>query len=193
MAERKLETKDPQKGSERFANSSTNVTENGEDCQCEVDRLTVVTISQPDLVLLPDGTTNVIRNAWFVAYFRNNGCCDCCEFRQYVRGYVEHNGVVLAPPVPGFDFLDWSEDEDDDGGHYGHRDEPAEPNNRYLPNQDTGCIYIGNDQPGLYGMSSGDDYFIYYEFVDVIIDMCNGDAVVAGPETWDMITWGTVP
>lgn len=97
------------------------------------------------------------------------------------------------PPVPGFNFLGWNEDEDESGGHYGHRDEPAEPNNRYVPDQDTGCIYVGSDEPGLYGLSSGDDYFIYYEFIDVIIDTCNDDEVVAGPETWDMIAQGTVP
>jgi hypothetical protein len=167
---------------------------NGEDdCHCEVDRLTVATTNQPEVVVNPNtGLTNVLRNAWFIAYFRNDGCCDCCEFRQYVRGYLELNGVAIAPPVPGFNLFLWNEDQDSAGMNYGHRTQPAEDGNRYVPDQANGCIYVGRDAPGIYGLSSGDDYFIYYEFVDVIIDTCNDDEVVAGPERWDMIAAGTV-
>lgn len=164
------------------------------DCFCEVDRFTVATISQPDVVLDPTtGLTDVIRDAWFIAYFRHNGCCNCCEFRQYVRGYFEVNGVAIAPPVPNFNFLFWNEDQDDAGGMYGHRSQAGDPGDRYVPDQRNGCIYLGRDAPGLYGLSSGDNYFVYCEFADVIIDTCNDDDVVAGPEFWDMIATGIVP
>ena len=202
---RKRKTQDPEEtkvplsddAPPRVEEGNNNDRENGDnsdDCRCEVDRLTVSTISQPAAVVDPGtGLTNVIRNAWFVAYFRNNGCCNCCEFRQYIRGYAEVDGVAMSPPVPGFNFLGWNEDQDVDGMHYGHRDERAEDGDRYVPDQDRGCIYVGRDAPGVYGLASGDDYFIYFEFVDVIIDTCNDDEVVAGPETWDMIAAGTVP
>src|SRR5258708_5586940 len=81
-------------------------------CACEVDRLSVAT-SQPNVVVNPvTGLTDVIRNAWFVAYFKHNACCNCCEFRQYVRGFFELIGTVVPGPVPGFNFRFWQADQD---------------------------------------------------------------------------------
>lgn len=168
--------------------------EDNDDCQCEVERFTVATISQPDVVFHSNtGFTDVIRNVWFVAYFRQNGCCHCCQFRQYVRGYAELNGVPLLPPVPNLNILTWEEDQDAAGGMYGHRTQPGEPGDRYVPRQSDGCIYLGMDAPGFYNLRPGDDYFIYFEFADFIIDTCNDNEVVAGPEFWDMIASGVVP
>ncbi len=162
-------------------------------CACEADRLSVAT-SQPNVVVDPvTGLTDVIRNAWFVAYFKHNACCDCCEFRQYVRGFFELNGTVVPGPFPGFNFRFWQEDQDAAGEMYGHRDRPGEDGDRYVPDQADGCIYLGRDTPGFYGLSSGDDYSILLEFADVIIDTCNNDDVVAGPKLWDLIAAGTVP
>lgn len=123
------------------------------------------------MVLDPNtGLTDVIRNAWFVAYFRHNGCCDCCEFRQYVRGFFEVDGVILPPLFPVFNFFTWEEDTDAAGGMYGHRSRPGEDGDRYVPDQADGRIYVGRDTPGLYFLSPGQDYAIYLEFADVIID-----------------------
>ena len=172
---------------------NSGVEDNGE-CAGEVDRFSVATISQPNVVVDPvTGLTDVIRNAWFVAYFKHNACCDCCEFRQYVRGFFELNGTVVPGPFPGFNFRFWQEDQDAAGGMYGHRDRPGEDGDRYVPDQADGCIYLGRDTPGFYGLSSGDDYSILLEFADVIIDTCNNDDVVAGPKLWDLIAAGTVP
>ena len=97
---------------------NSGVEDNGE-CECEVDRFSVATISQPNIVVDPvTGLTDVIRNAWFVAYFKHNACCDCCEFRQYVRGFFELNGTVVPGPFPGFNFRFWQEDQDASGGMY---------------------------------------------------------------------------
>src|SRR6266851_3316064 len=103
---------------------------------CEVDRFTVSTISQPNVVVdQSTGLTDVIRNAWFVAYFRDNGCCGCCEFRQYVRGFAELNGTAVPGPFPGFNFLLWQEDQDTAGEMYGHRNQPGDDGDRYVPGQ----------------------------------------------------------
>jgi hypothetical protein len=164
-----------------------------DDCHCEVDRFRVVTVNQPNVVTDAAGRTDVYGHARFVALFNDNGCCRCCEFRQYIRGYAELNGVSVAPPVPNFNILGWNEDQDAAGGKYGHRNRPAERGNRYVPNQANGCTYLGSDYPGFYGLNPGDDYLIYFEFSDFIIDTCNGDAVVSGPETWDFVAAGKAP
>jgi hypothetical protein len=185
-----------QSDANRHQEAQISTEENGdvdEDCRCEVDRLTVSTISQPDVVVNPTtGTTDILRNAWFVAYFRHNGCCDCCQFRQYIRGFAELNGVSVSPPVPGFNFSFWKEDQDSNNRNFGHREQPAEVFNRYVPDQGDGCIYLGQDAPGFYGLHPGDKYFVYFEFADFVIDTCNDDAVAAGPEFWDLIDAGTV-
>jgi hypothetical protein len=156
-----------------------------EDCACEVEEFTVTTGPVQVRVDPASGLTDVFKEAWFHAKFRQNGCPNCCEFRQYVRGMVLLNGVVAVSAVAGLNPVTWHEDVDYGGMHYGHRSEPPESVNRYLPNQATGSVYTGYDAPGLYKLRPGDHYDLLVEFADFILDTCHEQGVVAGPERWD--------
>ena len=88
-------------------------------------------------------------------------------------------------------FIPGQEDTESNGQHYGHRNEHGDAFDRYFPNRGDGCIYLGRDAPGIYNLSPGDTYNIDVHFVDVIIDVCNRDAIAAGPEFWDCVASGT--
>lgn len=107
------------------------------------------------------------------------GDCSCCEFRQYIRGYMKRrfpggpwgtdivelaNGKTLDPEI-------WYEDGDPEP--FGHRDGTNTDNDKYTPKpRATGCKYEGSDEPGMY-LLPGQDYEMKLEFRWEIIETCD--------------------
>jgi len=109
----------------------------------------------------------------------NNDCeCECCVYRQFVRGVVRD---AAGDPIP-FLFpdgpLDPAEYREDgvlsergpgEHGFYGHRDAPARPADEYRPEMEDGCEYHGFDAP-MCGATST----LHLEFLGLIVDTCQG-------------------
>ena len=121
-----------------------------------------------------------------------NTPCECCEYRQYVRGgffvsarpqdpirRIPHalpggnmQAAVfmedgLPAPPPGINVF------------YGHRNEGnTDPSDQYLPNRANGCRYRGNDFPGLSNVVPPAQGGFALVFRGVIVDTCNGNKEV---------------
>ena len=161
--------------------------------RCEVDGFHVSPISTVDRVVDPvTGAVRITKACYFAAFFRRNGFCDCCAFRQYVyASTLTVNGVpIRAIGRVLLDGIGVYEDVDASGSAYGHREAAGEDGDRYVPDQADGCIYVGRDFPGI-RRPPGVTYDINFHFLDVIIDTCNGNKIVAGPLFWDMVASGT--
>jgi hypothetical protein len=153
--------------------------------------------------ILPNGTPFRIRNKRageefdIIANFSDTcPCeCDCCEYRQFVRGRIKHkvsggkweNGTLQLPDGP-LDPNIWREDGQPNGygpgrhAYYGHRRSFGQsPNSRY---ENNGCSFKGHDFPGFVGVP-GDEYDIDLQFKGQIIDICNGEAVKE-EKTWSV-------
>ncbi|MCG3125628.1 MAG: hypothetical protein CHACPFDD_00453 [Phycisphaerae bacterium] len=144
----------------------------------------------------------------------NKKFCECCEYRQYVKGKFERNGAKLTHPLCDYDgdgtvdSLDENNfkedgvmwDQDSDGtlkcGQYGHRT-PAAGNDTLgandvysKANRASGCQYDGFDKPGQAGLKTGDTYNTDLSFEGKIIDVCCGDKVL-DTKTWTVKCNGT--
>jgi hypothetical protein len=113
--------------------------------------------------------------------------CKCCEYRQYVRGYVKYRDQIQRHMLPSGELsaTDFKEDgitSPPPGPHFGHRDEPEAADDRYLPARADGCEYRGSDFPGLTG-APGERFEIKLEFKGEIIDVCDNNKVVQSA-TW---------
>ncbi|TWT44101.1 hypothetical protein RAS1_05080 [Phycisphaerae bacterium RAS1] len=148
---------------------------------------------------LPSGNRRVGESFNMNADFQNN--CDCCEYRQYVRGSFTYNGNNLPHTLCVGETLhavNWQEDGVQDGAtcrRYGHRDTTVigdlGANDVYdMPNRATGCRYRGFDFPGLSEVPAGDTYDVNLEFRGEIIDTCNANRVVR-TNTWTVRCMGT--
>jgi hypothetical protein len=128
--------------------------------------------------------------------------CNCGEYRQYVRGYFYH------PTFPGFPprmqdhelaygrLLDVNELREDGPHPYGHRYEdaartvlrPNEPNDAFLDDHGAddprnGCLYLGDDAPGVFPSALDEEVDIYLEFYATPWDACN-DHQVGSWQSW---------
>lgn len=132
-------------------------------------------------------------------------CCECCEYRQFVRGEFKANGVVVAhrlatgllsktvfaedglPAPTGLAGYGAAQP-----AFYGHRADPGFANDVYCdPNRATGCTYIGKDAPGISG-GLGTRLEAHLEFRGVIIDTCNRNREIDRKE-WKVDLDHTVP
>jgi RHS repeat-associated protein len=123
----------------------------------------------------------------FVVEAEFGECCECCRYKQEIRGYFRaaatrdgewvndrHDlaGVQMDP-------VTWHEDATRRGMVYGDRDFPSWNRggmDEYGPTRATGCFYRGADQPSL----SFDPPIPYkaefhLEFMGSIIDTCTGE------------------
>lgn len=135
-----------------------------------------------------DGTKNVHETFEMDATFKR--FCQCCEYRQYVKGQFKLNGVAVAHVLEPGVLLNLNNFNEDGFGnvvpvgnnqHYGHRGEANNPvGDRYAnpPKRDKGCSYDGWDSPGWYNLDPGDTYVIALDFRGDIIDVCNINSVV---------------
>jgi hypothetical protein len=125
--------------------------------------------------------------------------CQCGEYRQYVRGSHEVNGVRVdhrlpnptgGPPIPmlprpgpgdpGDNFLEDGLINPPPGAnvHYGHRHEGvADLGDRYLPDRKSGCAYRGTDRPHVRG-PSGQPAILDLDFRATVIDTSAEDEVL---------------
>jgi len=123
--------------------------------------------------------------------------CGCAEYRQFVRGNHELNGVRRASPLPdpngganrpmlprpttGAPDENFLEDGDPLAPTvklYGHRKLPPDTIGRYEPDQKAGCHYRMVDRPwqdGTPGQTAGFDL----DFKGAVIDVCSGNEVIA--------------
>jgi len=105
--------------------------------------------------------------------------CNCCEYRQYVRGYVSVNEKRIGHPLPDGPLV---EDEfREDGLEIG----PQWPRVGHRAQQlqlgaygDDGSTYEYTDFPNVGGLWPGDAYEINLEYEGRIIDVCNQKIVI---------------
>lgn len=108
--------------------------------------------------------------------------CECCEFRQFVRGWFrDAAGNTIPDPFPdgALDPTDYHIDEFGPGrdGCYGHR-ETSSPGDAYTnPGPNEGCRYEGRDTPRVRASGSA-----HLEFIGLIVDVCHGPIVEV--RTW---------
>lgn len=118
--------------------------------------------------------------------------CECCEYRQYVRGWFFINGNYWPNTLYGGNTLSPSvfyEDGCADGAYaYGHRDAAHECGGGHY----SGCSYSASDQPGVQNLSSGDTYEYYLDFYGVIINNCVSPPVQLAYRSWSIECSGTV-
>jgi len=121
--------------------------------------------------------------------------CNCGEYRQYISGFFRHPdygggparlqehriayGRLLDPSDP-------REDGDKKGNPYGHRYEDAartslrpnnDPNDRFLHDRETGCQYLGHDDPGLENSPQDHEIHVHLKFHAGPFDACNNEKV----------------
>ncbi|HEX8742792.1 MAG TPA: IPT/TIG domain-containing protein [Thermoleophilaceae bacterium] len=138
--------------------------------------------------------------------------CNCCEFRQFIRGSHIVNGTRInhllpdpagGPPRPMLprppagsandNFLEDGLSPPQAGMNvfYGHRSETitTDATDQYLPDRPNGCQYRGNDSPFVSG-PIGATFTLDLDFRGQIIDTCNGNAVKETRE-WTVTCNGT--
>jgi len=138
--------------------------------------LTMLEIRGPmtpmDISVAGPGLANIFSR--FDVEARFSPRCNCGEFqyRQFICGNVTRNGTSensLFRDLPAGSLLpcpNWREDGDMRiPSRFGHRDQPAMAENRYLDyqgnvDQERGCIFRGFDYPGRFNVNaaSGDRY-----------------------------------
>jgi len=122
-----------------------------------------------------------------------NCVCNCGEYRQKVRGFVERDGATgTMKPDPGIrvfggvlDRDKWLEDSRPFGVRpYGHRyddptrlillpnDDTYSKNDKFSPNRLDGCLYKGSDAPRTEAEISGETVRIHLEFRGGPVDAC---------------------
>ena len=135
------------------------------------------------------------------------GTCGNCEYRQYIKGYFDVNGIRLTHMLPGaanpptyqpgraMSATTYLEDGLSPypgfGPHYGHRNEIGAADDVYQsPNRATGCQYRGTDFPGISGLRSGDTYDIHLDFKGEAINTAEGTTLRS--TTWTVYCSGKV-
>jgi hypothetical protein len=124
--------------------------------------------------------------------------CECCEYRQYVRGTFRVNGVSVPHWLPGGLLHPVRYQEDgipnfygpNHHFYYGRRAQRGTAHDRYLPRRADGCRYVGSDFPGVVG-PPGTRFEIDLHFRGEIVDVCNGGQVIAST-TWFVRFSGTL-
>jgi RHS repeat-associated protein len=119
----------------------------------------------------------------------------CCEVRQYIQWDaafaatqphgVPHHGFPRGSPPNT-----WYEDRDEmDKERYGHRSGPhSDPgsNDEYLTagsrDEANGATFSGHDDPGKFSIF-GPPLRGVWKYKIEVVDVCNGERVVAGPDT----------
>lgn len=110
------------------------------------------------------------------------GCkCDCCEYRQQIRGTIKRKRgdkwEVVKKQLPDGDLsaAKFKEDGAQDPEHPGkfvspgHNRDSKDPNDIYTKN---GCHYHIHDEPG-YSAPQGTEFEIDLEFAGEVVDICN--------------------
>lgn len=127
---------------------------------------------------------------------REDCCCECCSYRQYVRGAFVFNGRDWNHRMgPGAnDFLHRTIFREDGGRRsgnwfrYGHRGDEAN-GDRYV---NGGCEYRGWDRPGITATNQT-RYSFQLVFRGRIIDTCNGNKELRPKRTWGLSADGKWP
>ncbi len=141
--------------------------------------------------------TSVFRRADFLAIFNSTPPCECscCEFRQFIRGSFVLGGIRLTHNLGRGRTLHpliYQEDGNAAGQRYGHRSDPPPPVvDSYFPGpRATGCLYLGDDSPGMQCIFPGIQYAIDLHFVSFISDFCRGETLLANVRFWNLVTAG---
>ena len=147
------------------------------------------------------------------------GCaCNCGEYRQYVRGFVERDsGTGIMVDDPGITLVGgvldrniWLEDARDGNPRlpYGHRywdttrtfprsnTDTVSNNDKFSSPDDReqGCAYEGSDQPQAGSKKPGETVHLHMEFRGAPVDACNAPGVpLWGWEEWLVDGTVTVP
>ena len=105
------------------------------------------------------------------------GCACCCgEYRQFVKGFVKVNGTKQKKKLFDGKLLsetEWTEDSDDKGHPYGHRDVTEAVNDKFIPDRKNGCLYRGFDTPGITDLAvAGKRVQAELEFKGQTFDRC---------------------
>ncbi len=105
--------------------------------------------------------------------------CNCCEYRQFVKGVVREDDVNLTVPLATGDFLDQFEYIEDGIGehHYGRRNHPPSIIDAYSPGGDS---YHAYDEPSAM-IRPGHNIKYKAQFIGKIIDTCNNNALHCCP------------
>lgn len=122
--------------------------------------------------------------------------CNCSlgVYRQYVRGSYADNGTnVPLELLPGtwIHPTNFQEDGLPSGFAYGHREQAANGNSKYTPDQLGGCDFHGHDAPGFYGVQSGHTYKVKLDFRGELKDISANSTLVT--RNWSVVGTGTAP
>jgi hypothetical protein len=122
--------------------------------------------------------------------------CSCGEYRQYVRGRLIRNGEDVPHALCGanLDPTTYHEDCTIDGGEvykYGYRSIPFATSVFIYPDQETGCTFVGHDEPSI-SADSGDTVGLDLDYRGQLIDTCNGDRVLASAD-WSVAGSARLP
>ncbi len=164
-------------------------------------------VSEPTVTLGKDGWTIAIPDgltAWLVHEFKIRAefgrDCRCCEYQQEIKGYfrVRHtNGVWEESelPLPRDETMSQTEFHIDGkrtpAFEYGRRHGQANIfEDKYLPQRDGGCVYLGYDLPGMRPLSEGEWVDIDLTFRGSVIDRCNDR--VLWQDLWQLRTTGLI-
>ena len=137
--------------------------------------------------------------------------CGCGEYKQTVKGFAERiqpDGTVTPSRLPlvGGPIDRTTEREDSRGGHswmpYGHRffDDPTRqvprPNqdeDSFNPDRETGCHYVGGDEPGMTGNTPGQRMRFEFNFRGGPVDACRTRAEIGSWSSWTVSGDFTIP
>lgn len=149
-------------------------------------------LPSPDLRLALEFTIT----ARFKENPKEDCCCSCCSYRQFVKGAFVFKGKDFQHrmgPDAG-DFLNRTKFKEDGGKsagkwvNYGHRGD-EKPGDKY---DKKGCQYNGWDRPG-FGVKKGTQYSMLLVFRGRIIDTCNGNKELPPKRTWGLSADGKWP
>jgi hypothetical protein len=169
----------------------------GDGTTCETSRCCqVVTFNVPKDLSECSGDPRFGKSFKMEAKFK--GKCECCEYRQHVKGELKRGGRAVEFPLGPGDKLEkdtYHEDcvrrepTADYNRCYGHR---ADRGNDITKTFDTyknpatratGCDYEGTDTPGISRTAPGQKVRINVTFKGEIIDVCDGNKVKKS-NTW---------
>jgi RHS repeat-associated protein len=146
------------------------------------------------------------------AFSKEDGCCECCEYRQFVRGAIltiENHGIPIIQDKWGIGWdtagADWERtllyEEDINqttGSPYGHRDSQGKYTNVYSWD---GCRYVADDYPSVEGFwvahetktIKSFEVIRWTHFKMQIIDVCDPSMKVIQEKKMrleQLISWG---